>query len=308
MFRVLITGAGGFTGRHMAAELAAHDHEPIGLFGRARESIPIEFHQGLVADLLDGDALERAVWVAKPDLVVHLAAVAYVAHGNAEAIYRTNLIGTRNLLEALSKLPVRPRMTLMASSANVYGNAHVQVLDESVPPSPANDYAVSKLAMEYAASLYADRLPMVIARPFNYTGTGQSEQFLIPKILNHVRRRSPFIELGNLDVSRDFSDVRVVVSAYRRLLECPDACGATLNVCSGQAHSLREVLDLAGEISGHRLEARVNPAFVRGNEVRVLRGSRARLESLIGPVLPIPLRDTLGWMLASDAAETAVPR
>ena len=110
------------------------------------------------------------------------------------------------------------------------------------PPAPANDYAVSKLAMEYLAKTYSVRLPLIICRPFNYTGVGQAEAFLLPKIVAHVRKGATEIELGNLDVARDFSDVRDVSSIYARLIQTPAAVGATLNICSGKAYTLREVL------------------------------------------------------------------
>ncbi|WBY03430.1 GDP-mannose 4,6-dehydratase [Ramlibacter tataouinensis] len=297
MRKVFVTGAGGFTGRHMAVELAAHDYEPIGFFGTSVRQPAPEFRGALVGNLLDPACIGRAVAAVQPDLVVHLAGQAFVDHGNADELYRTNLLGTRNLLEALAALAVPPAMTLLASSANVYGNAEVELLDETIAAAPANDYAVSKLAMEYMAGLYRHRLPLVVTRPFNYTGVGQTTRFLIPKIVDHARRRAKVIELGNLDVARDFSDVRVVATAYRRLLECPGAAGRVVNVCSGQALTLREILQLVQAISGHELPVRVNPALVRANEVRKLRGSRALLESLTGPLAPIALRDTLAWML-----------
>ncbi len=299
MKKLLITGADGFTGRYLAARLHTAGYEVHGLVHKQAVGPVAGVHTLHVADLSDAATLARVVRDIQPNKVAHLAAIAFVAHGDVEAIYRTNLVGTRHLLEALvlSKAPLEA--VLMASSANVYGNSVGGLLDEFTPPAPANDYAVSKLAMEYVARLYADRLPVVIARPFNYTGVGQAENFLIPKIVNHVRRRAPLIELGNLDVARDFSDVRRVVQLYQRLLEAPAAIGQTFNVCSGKAWTLNDVLQMVREISGHDFEVRVNPAFVRQNEVKTLAGNRAKLDAAVGLVPEIALRDTLRWMLES---------
>lgn len=298
MSKILVTGADGFTGRYLAAELQRAGYEVHGLVHNPVASGKVAGVSALhVADLSDAAGLAAVVNEVQPDKVVHLAAIAFVAHGDIEAIYRTNLVGTRHLLEALAQSKAPLDAVLLASSANVYGNSVGGVLDENTPPAPANDYAVSKLAMEYVARLYADRLPLITVRPFNYTGVGQAEGFLIPKIVNHVRRRAPLIELGNLDVARDFSDVRNVVQLYRRLLEAPAAVGQTFNVCSGQAWSLNDVLTMVREISGHDFEVRVNPAFVRQNEVKTLVGSRAKLDAVVGNVPEIALRDTLRWML-----------
>ncbi len=298
MSKILVTGADGFTGRYLAAELQRAGYEVHGLVHKPIASGKVAGVSALhVADLSDAAGLAAVVHEVQPDKVVHLAAIAFVAHGDIEAIYRTNLVGTRHLLEALAQSKAPLDAVLLASSANVYGNSVGGVLDENTPPAPANDYAVSKLAMEYVARLYADRLPLITVRPFNYTGVGQAESFLIPKIVNHVRRRAPLIELGNLDVARDFSDVRNVVQLYRRLLEAPAALGQTFNVCSGQAWSLNDVLAMVREISGHDFEVRVNPAFVRQNEVKTLVGSRAKLDAVVGEVPEIALRDTLRWML-----------
>lgn len=297
--RVLITGLCGFTGRYVAAEFEAHGWEVWGLGNEPAASSP---HYRKV-DLGDAAGLQRVIAEIQPDAVVHLAAIAFVGHADAdaEAFYRVNVIGTRNLLAALHAAQKVPECVLLASSANVYGNSSEGVLDEMVPPDPANDYAVSKLAMEYMARLWCDRLPVVITRPFNYTGVGQSANFLLPKIVEHFRCRADVIELGNLDVWRDFSDVRAVAQAYRRLLERRPA-GQVFNVCSGHTHSLREVVEMASDITGHRLDVRVNPAFVRANEVRSLCGSAAKLRSVIGEWGSPPLQDTLGWMLKGEAA------
>lgn len=303
MSRILVTGVDGFTGRYLAPALAAHGHEVHGLVQHARKSghlMQSGVHALHACDLLEPAGLLRVVERVRPDKVAHLAGIAFVGHGDVGAIYNTNLIGVRHLLAALAAGAVgdaRPSAVLLASSANVYGNSSAGVIDESVPPAPANDYAVSKLAMEYMAATWHARLPITVVRPFNYTGIGQSEDFLLPKIVAHFRQRMPVLELGNLDVERDFSDVRTVVDCYARLLGS-DTAGQVFNVCSGVGHTLRAVLQMAADITGHMPEIRVNPAYVRANEVQKLVGSRAALERAIGAVTGPELRDTLRWMLA----------
>ncbi|MDE2054188.1 MAG: NAD-dependent epimerase/dehydratase family protein [Xanthomonadaceae bacterium] len=293
--RALLTGCHGFTGRYVAAELESAGYEIVGL---AHDGDPPR--EGVLrANLLDRDAVRSAVVEARADAVVHLAAISFVAHGDADEIYRTNVVGTRNLLEALASSDVKPRSVVLASSANIYGNAEVEPITEATPPAPANDYAVSKLAMEHMARLWMDRLPITLVRPFNYTGVGQGENFLVPKIVAHFRRGEKTIELGNTGVARDFSDVRDVARAYAAIVARAPA-GETVNLCSGVAHSLGEVLDRMAQIAGYAIEVRVNPAFVRSHEVERLTGSNARLRALTGFAPSIPLEDTLRWMYASD--------
>ncbi len=289
--RALVTGLGGFTGDYLAQSLRAAGYRVFGTAHGAEVAGPDMYR----VDLCDRAELARIVADVRPDVVAHLAAIAFVAHGDADAIYRTNVVGTRNLLEALANLESRPKAVLLASSANIYGNAAVEIIDESVVPNPANDYAVSKLAMEYMARLWHDRLPIVVARPFNYTGVGQSPQFLLPKIVGHFQRGERVIELGNVDVERDFSDVRRVVDAYRRLLQLAPA-GGVFNVCSGRAVSLKSVIATMEQIAGYTIEVRVNPAFVRANEVRRLQGDGTRLQAAVGTLADIPLESTLRWM------------
>ncbi|AZQ50313.1 NAD-dependent epimerase/dehydratase family protein [Burkholderia cenocepacia] len=291
--RALITGLGGFTGDYLAQSLRAAGYRVFGT-AHGAEHTGSDMYR---VDLCDRTALAQVVADVQPDVVAHLAAIAFVAHGDADAMYRTNVVGTRNLLEALANLENRPKAVLLASSANIYGNAAVEIIDEAVEPNPANDYAVSKLAMEYMARLWHDKLPIVVARPFNYTGVGQSPQFLLPKIVSHFQRGERVIELGNIDIERDFSDVRRVVDAYRRLLQLAPA-GGVFNVCSGRAVSLNAVIAMMEQIAGYTIEVRVNPAFVRANEVRRLQGDGARLQAAVGPLEDIPLESTLRWMFS----------
>lgn len=294
--KALITGVGGFTGSYIADELESHGWETWG-FGTRTDVFGPRYR---CVNLLDAAQLNSAIADLQPDVVVHLAAIAFVGHGDIDAFYNVNLLGTRNLLVALANAPTKPRCVLIPSSANVYGNSTGGVLSEDVSPNPANDYAVSKLAMEYMARLWMGQLPIVITRPFNYTGVGQPENFLIPKLAAHFRKRAEVIQLGNIDVWRDFSDVRAIAIAYRRLIEvCP--VGATVNVCSGRAQSLREILQMMESISGHRMEIQINSAFVRPNEVRSLVGNNQKLFDLIGETPVFKFEDTLRWMLDSPA-------
>jgi nucleoside-diphosphate-sugar epimerase len=289
--RALITGLRGFTGYYLARELAEAGYRVFGTVMPGEETGPDVF----ALDLCDRDAVAAMAAQVQPDVVAHLAGIAFVAHLDAGQVYQVNVVGTRNLLEALAGARHLASSVLLASSANIYGNASVALIDEQVAPAPANDYAVSKLAMEHMARLWMDKLPIVIARPFNYTGPRQGENFLLPKIVAHFRRGAPGIELGNLAIARDFSDVRTVAASYRRLLAAAPA-GETFNICSGKSHSLASVIDIMAGIAGYRIEVQVNPALVRANDVLTLAGSNAKLAGVIGPVAHVPLADTLRWM------------
>jgi nucleoside-diphosphate-sugar epimerase len=229
---------------------------------------------------------------------VHLAAVTFVAHDDPEDFYRVNVLGTLNLLQALAKLKRAPSRVIIASSANVYGTPDVEVLDESLCPAPVNHYACSKLAMEYMVRTWFDRIPILITRPFNYTGPGQANHFLVPKIVKHFRERAPFIELGNLHVSRDYSDVEDVVATYLALLEA-DVRSEVVNICSGRAIALLDIISMMNNIAGYEIEVRVNREFIRENEVPRLIGSTAKLRSLANPPVPRPFMETLRRMYES---------
>jgi nucleoside-diphosphate-sugar epimerase len=285
-----VTGCSGFTGRYVAERLKAAGYDVVD---------PDQQDAGF--DLTRPQSLAPAIEAARPDHVIHLAALTFVGHADADAFYRVNAVGTTNLLDALLATGVPPRRVILASSANVYGNAADDPISERTPPAPVNHYAASKLAMEHLAATYADRLSIVITRPFNYTGAGQGRQFLIPKLVEHFAERRPVIELGNLDVVRDFSDVRAVAEAYVRLLAVERA-PAVVNVCSGSGRSLRDILADLAELSGHALEVRVNPVFVRATEVHRLVGSPDRLHAAVGELPFRQFRETLDWMLSAHAA------
>jgi nucleoside-diphosphate-sugar epimerase len=293
--RALITGYDGFTGVYLAQELVNAGYHVSGVVHKAEKA----GHCVYACDLGNREELTKIVAEVKPDVVAHLAAISFVAHGDIDSIYRVNLLGTLNLLRAIADSGAIPGKVLLASSANIYGNATVEPIDETVPYAPVNDYAVSKVAMEYMVRLWFDRLPIIITRPFNYTGHGQAPHFLLPKIVSHFARNATEIELGNLDVERDFSDVRMVVAAYRRLLES-DHHSTVFNICTGTGYSLQDVLNMMARIAGYRIKVNVNPDFVRANEVKRLVGSADKLKEAIGEIPGYPLEETLRWMYESS--------
>ena len=282
---MLVTGADGFTGVHFVKQAREAGYEVF------------EFN----ADLTNPVVVQNQVNSAEPDLVVHLAAISFVGHDKASAFYDVNVIGTLNLLDALLKLPKLPVRVLLASSANVYGNCELSPISEKQIPAPLNHYAMSKLAMEHLAMTYLDRLPLFFVRPFNYTGPGQVESFVIPKIVSHFKRRAATIELGNLTVEREYNDVRMVTAAYLRLLDKAEA-GQIYNICSSKTYTLHQVMETLTELTGHQINIAVNPAFVRANELHRLCGDATKLNATIGAQDPIALKDTLQWMLASTAS------
>lgn len=280
LMRVGITGADGFTGRYLVNALAR----------RGATAVP------LLADLRDPAAVTLEIAAARIDRLVHLAGIAFVASDDWEQFYAVNQIGTLTLLDAFSLVNPGARCVL-ASSAQVYGAQASGIISENHSVAPSNHYAISKYAMELGSQQWRDRLEIVITRPFNYTGLGQETRYLVPKIVDHIKRRASVIELGNLDVKRDFGDVRSVTEAYAALILNEERLPLVVNLCSGAVYGLRDVVSMASEIAGHPLDIRINPDFVRANDVRVLGGDTARLAATLPCWSPIALRDTLTWMI-----------
>ena len=278
--RVLVTGINGFTGLYLKEELIRNGYKVV----------------GLKSDISHVESLNAEIKRIQPEYVVHLAGVSFVNHKKQRELYEINLIGTFNLLVALSKAKSNLRSILLVSSASIYGERHEYAINEDALPNPSNDYAVSKLSMENMAKLWTDKLPISIARPFNYTGVGQNEIFLIPKIVSHFRKDSPVIELGNIDISREFGDVRDVVDIYRKLLEL-NGKGGVFNICTGKCYSIREVIRICENITGKKITVKVNSDFIRANDARRLLGDNNHLKGTIQKKHWHNLDETLRWML-----------
>lgn len=277
--RLLLTGADGFTGIHLAVAAKLSGYEVFALQGNLQDA------QSICQQVLD----------IAPTHVIHLAGISHATGDDELAYYEVNLLGSLNLLEALSQLPIQPQKIILASTSHVYGNNIHSPITEKELPAPISHYAMSKLAMEYMSRPFLNRLPIVVTRPFNYTGIGHAEHFVIPKIVNHFQRKAEVIELGNLDVLREYNDVRDVCEVYLSLLSCGKA-GETYNIASGRSYSLHDVINALVKISGYTPQISVNPAFLRHNEIFDLKGDVSKLGECIKDLGWRPLDLTLEWM------------
>ena len=267
---VLIFGTDGFTGKYLSSYLIDNRYTVVGTTRRD-------------CDITQKESIKKIVKEIKPNYIIVLAGISSPAHVNNSEFYRINTIGAINILDVLIELNINPKKTILSSSATIYGNQGVEVLDESLYPKPANHYGASKYSMEFLAKNYFNRLNIIITRPFNYTGVGQSDNFLIPKIINHFRDSKKVIELGNLDVSREFNDITFVCEVYKRLLES-SISGETVNICSGRGVKLLNIIDMMNHIAKYNIEIKVNQNYIRKDEIKSLTGSAKKLFSYVGEV------------------------
>lgn len=295
--RILITGGTGFTGRPLARRLRGDGHEVLALGYNPQELEARRF------DLCNFDSITRVLVEFKPDVIVHLAGMAATQHRALDQLYSANVVGTANLFAALLNSKIKPRLIILASSAYVYAPIASNVpLSEDSPVKPSTHYSVSKHAAEEIASIYALDFPILVCRPFNYTGPGQTTEFLVPKIVQHYVERRGKIRLGNLDLYRDLSDVDRVVEAYARLVTSSPRFNV-LNICSGRAVHLSDIISIMDNLAGYSITIVPAPELLRKDEPRTVIGSPLRLESLVG-TLPNPeLRETLARMYEQGCEE-----
>jgi GDP-4-dehydro-6-deoxy-D-mannose reductase len=286
--RVLVTGASGFAGRHLVDACAAAGDEVV----PAPPSSAV--------DLRDADAARRVVAGARPDVVYHLAAQAHVGRSweDPAGTVEGNLAMTLNVLDAV-RAAAPDAVVLLIGSGEVYGPPATLPTSEDAPLRPQNPYAVSKASGDLLGGMYADAhgLRVVRARAFNHSGPGQEPIYAIANFAKQVAAgidagEDPVnVVIGNPDTRRDFTDVRDIVRAYR-MLAARGESGA-FNICSGVAHSARELLAALGRVTGVQIGFEVDCARVRAHEVMEVRGSFERLREATGWAPEIPLDTTL---------------
>jgi len=251
-----------------------------------------------IVDIANAQEVERMMLTIQPDYVINLAGISFVPDGGSSEIYAVNTFGPQNILDACLKLKQAPKKIILVSTSHVYGEQGSEIIDENCLANPINHYGCSKWAMEQIAKTYNNKLNIVITRPFNYTGKGQAEKFLIPKIVQHFKQKVSSIQLGNIDIWRDFSDVRWIADAYVALLSEQAESSQIINLCSQQLTSIREIIEYLQKTTAHTINIDVNPEFVRKTDMQRQCGKNKYLLKAYPQLRqPISLNETLQWML-----------
>ncbi len=297
--KALITGASGFVGTYMTKILMDHDSEVLGI-SRSTSYLNGQKSSIYNCDILDKGGLNSILKDYRPDYIVHLAGPAFIPNclNQPEFTYATIVKGTLNLLEVMRNLELSTKM-LYVSSADVYGGRSEGVLTEMEQVVPANPYSSAKACAELLCRQYylSYGMDIIVARPFNHTGPGQSTDFVCSSFAYQVAQmknnNTDKLFTGNVDVWRDFLDVRDVVNAYMQLLQ-KGKSGEVYNVCSGSAIRIRDIIDIlfrVAEISDYRII--LDQEKTRQNEIQIRFGNNNKIKSISDWSQQYPIEQTI---------------
>lgn len=296
--KVLIFGASGFVGPYLAKEFEDHGYEVIGTDIKETTAMPFKF-----ADILDTGSVERVVRETAPDMIVNLAAISSVGQSwnIPQTTVSVNVIGALSILEAAKRLEKSPKILFVGSSEEY--EASDEPISEKNPLNANNPYGISKAAQERFAEIYRERFGMKIycVRPFNHTGPGQSDSFVLPSFCKQVAEieksgKPGVIKVGNLSAKRDFSHVKDIVRAYRMILESDDS-ETVYNVGSGMAHGLDEMLDYILKFSKQEITVEVDPKRFRPVDTPVICCDNGLIREKLGWKPQLSVFDTLREMV-----------
>lgn len=269
MKKVLIFGVSGFVGPYLAREMQTHGYTVVGSDMAEKKIQGVDFIQ---ADLLSAEAVENIIVKTKPDAIINLAGISSVGHSwnIPQTTMEVNVTGALNIMEAVRRNNLPARILLIGSSEEYQASS--KPMDENTPLDSNNPYGISKMAQEKFAQMYREHYGMKIynVRPFNHTGIGQRDTFVLPSFCKQVAQievsgKPGIMSVGNVDVKRDFSDVRDIVRAYRMIIES-DNCNSVFNVGTGKCHTLRDLLQHIISYGKQPIEIRVDPSKIRPAE------------------------------------------
>jgi len=275
MKNVLIFGAGGFVGSYLAMEFIKHGYFVIGTDKIRGSMLPaeVEFYE---TDLLSTDAVEGLINRIQPDIVVNLAAISSVgaSWGIPQLTMQVNVVGALNIMEAARKSEKKPKILFVGSSEEYVISD--DPMNEEVQLNASNPYGISKVTQEQFAKLYREQygLKIYCVRPFNHTGVGQRDSFVLPSFCKQVAEieKSGYpgiIKVGNLKVKRDFSHVKDIVRAYRMIVESEN-CDIIYNVGSGEAYSLEDMLQYITNMSSQNIKVEIDQSRFRPTDQPVI--------------------------------------
>lgn len=265
MIRLLILGGNGFLGKW------------IGKTFNNQSGYEVLLPERNDYDLLDQESLTTLIKNLTPDTVINLAGKSHVQDSVGE-LYAVNAEGQLNLLKALSSAKFSGN-NFYISSSNIYGSNNENPLQETTAPKPVNHYGCSKLLGEHFCWMMSEEVQTTIIRLFSVIGPGQSDSFLIPKLVDHFVQKRPVLELGNTNVSRDFIDVRDFCNMMLTLLGSKNP-PEVLNFANQTQVSLYEILQILEQRTNHSPEIKINPQYVRKNEIRSQCGDNNLLRGL----------------------------
>jgi GDP-6-deoxy-D-talose 4-dehydrogenase len=289
--KVLITGIDGFTGKYLEKFLISKGYDVYGTV--FIDNILNKKH--FQCDIRNKTEINSVIKMVSPDFILHFAAISFVEEKNKSLMYDVNVFGTQNLLECIVENNLNPEKIIVVSSAAVYGNQSTNILSEELFPNPINHYGYSKYVAERITSTFFSKLKIITVRPFNYTGIKQSKKFLIPKIVSHFAENLSSINLGNINVSREFNYISDIANSYLELLNC-HSDSILVNICSKKSTNINYIINYLNSLAGYKINVKIDNDLIRNNEINDLKGSNVLLKSLIDYRFKYSIEQTLSEM------------
>ena len=303
MTKAIITGVAGFAGSHLAEALLKKN---IAVFGFYHPSHPrdnlqkIKDQISLVAcDVLQQKKVSSEIKNISPDMVFHLAAFSSPSQSfiNPAETLENNIVGQINILESLVKIKSKAKI-LVIGSADEYGRVKKLPVTEDAPLAPTSPYAVSKVAQDLLGYQYFinNKLNVVRVRPFNHIGPRQAPVFAIPSFASQIAaceaQGGGSIKVGNLDASRDFTDVRDMVEAYILALE-KGTVGDVYNLGSGRAYKLKDVLEMMLKMAKVKIKIETDKSRLHKHDIKIIYCDSSKFRQKTGWSPKIPIQTTL---------------